>query len=150
MEISNTSEEDAKINSNGSTNLYDKLENLLAYSFDKKIITNAIICKNTSESHQLWDIRERAAESEKKELKKRGAIKCLKHDISLPLHNIEKFHNEAQDMLLREVPSSRTIYFGHLGEALRGVARVLEVGLVDRSFTHLAPPDRLLLGKGIT
>ena len=116
MEISSTSEEDAKINSNGSTNLYDKLENLLAYSFDKKIITNAIICKNTSESHQLWDIRERAAESEKKELKKRGAIKCLKHDISLPLHNIEKFHNEAQDMLLREVPSSRTIYFGHLGD----------------------------------
>ncbi len=116
IEISSTSEDDAKINSNGSTNLYDKLEKLLSYSFEKKIIADAIICKNSSESHQLWDIRERAAESEKKELEKCGAIKCLKHDVSLPLCNIEKFHNETQNMLKKEVPNSRTIYFGHLGD----------------------------------
>ena len=116
IEISSNSEEDAKINSNGSTILNDKLEKILAYSFEKEIITNATICKNNIESQQLWNIRERAAESEKKELEKTGAIKCLKHDISLPLNNIERFHNEAQLMLNNIAPNSRTIYFGHLGD----------------------------------
>ena len=55
------------------------------------------------------------AESEKKG-QKMWRIKCLKHDISLPLHNIEKFHNEAQSNVKQEVPNCRTIYFGHLGD----------------------------------
>ena len=42
--------------------------------------------------------------------------KCLKHDISLPINNIEKFHQETQKMISKKIKKTRTIFFGHLGD----------------------------------
>ncbi len=116
IDISSSSDADVKTDKDGSTPLNNKLENILTLAFEKKLIYDAIICKNETERNQLWYIRESAAESEKKELENSTAIKCLKHDISLPLKNIEKFHCEAQKMINDNVSGTRTIFFGHLGD----------------------------------
>ena len=44
------------------------------------------------------------------------AKKCLKHDISLPINKIEKFHQETQKMISSKIKNTRTIFFGHLGD----------------------------------
>ena len=52
----------------------------------------------------------------KKELVKSQSIKCLKHDISIPIYNIKDFHLDAQKMINQITPNTRTIFFGHLGD----------------------------------
>ena len=116
IDISTSSINDTIADSTGSNPLNEKLEKILSIAHEKGLISDAIICKNESERNQLWHIRESAAESEKKELEKSSAIKCLKHDISLPIKNIEKFHIEAQKMIKSSFTGTRTIYFGHLGD----------------------------------
>ncbi len=116
LELATTSTNDSSLNKNGSTNLNEKLENLLSKAFDYGLIEDAIICKNENEKNALWEIRERAAESEKKELEKSNSIKCLKHDISLPVHNIDEFHKETQKMISSKLQNTKTIFFGHLGD----------------------------------
>ncbi len=116
IEISSSSQKDAEPDVNGSLPLNEKLESILSFAFEKSLISDATICKNEIERSQLWNIRESAAESEKKELEKSRAIKCLKHDISIPLDNMEAFHLEAQKMIKSNVKNTRTIFFGHLGD----------------------------------
>tara|TARA_E500000178_G_C16959907_1_gene725488 strand:- start:939 stop:1556 length:618 start_codon:yes stop_codon:yes gene_type:complete len=116
LELATTSTVDTSLNLNGTTNLGDKLENLLSKALEKGLIEDAIICKNELEKKSLWEIRESAAENEKKELEKSKAKKCLKHDISLPIHNIDQFHLDAQKMISSKLDGTRTIYFGHLGD----------------------------------
>merc|ERR1711991_22119 len=35
---------------------------------------------------------------------------------SLPINNIEKFHQETQKMISTKIKNTRTIFFGHLGD----------------------------------
>ncbi len=116
LELASTSTNDSVLNNEGTTFLNEKLEHILSKALDKKLIDNAIICKNELERNKLWEIRENAAENEKKELSKSNAKKCLKHDISLPISNIEQFHKEAQKMISNKIKNTRTIFFGHLGD----------------------------------
>ncbi len=116
IDVSTTSNNDALQDSTGKIPLNEKLEEILGLAFEQNIIYDAIICKNETERNQLWFIRESAAESEKKELEKSLSIKCLKHDISIPISEIEAFHKEAQKMINLTVPNTRTIFFGHLGD----------------------------------
>ena len=116
LELASTSTNDALLNNAGTTFLNEKLEHILSKALDEGLIEDAIICKNEFERNQLWEIRENAAENEKKELKKSNVKKCLKHDISLPISNIEKFHKEAQNMISLKLKNTKTIFFGHLGD----------------------------------
>ena len=116
LELASTSTHDTILNKEGTTILHEKLEHILAKALEKKLIEDAIICKNELEKNKLWEIRENAAENEKKELKKSNSKKCLKHDISLPINNIEKFHIETQKMISLRLKNTRTIFFGHLGD----------------------------------
>ncbi len=116
IEISSSLESEVKADRFGNIPLKNKLEAILSEALEKKIISDATICKNENERNHLWFIRENSADSEKKELEKRKSIKCLKHDISLPIKSIESFHIEVQKMLNAEVSGTRTIFFGHLGD----------------------------------
>ena len=116
IDISSFSNHDILTNDQGEIPIINKIENVLAECLDSGLITDATICKNQSQSNALWSIREAGAESEKKELEKSNLIKCLKHDISLPLEAIEAFHNDAQAMISTFLPNLKTIYFGHLGD----------------------------------
>ena len=116
IDISSYSNHDILQNMKGETPVINKIENLLSKCFEDGLITDATICQNDIQRQALWSIREAAAESEKKELEKSNLIKCLKHDISLPLEKIESFHINAQDMINNFLPNLKTIFFGHLGD----------------------------------
>ena len=116
VDISSYSNIDIKQNNKGEIPIINKIENILAECLENNLISDATICSNETQSKALWSIREAGAESEKKELKKSNLIKCLKHDISLPLESIETFHEEAQQMINDFLPNLKTIFFGHLGD----------------------------------
>ena len=116
IDISSYSKDDTSPNEEGEIPIIKTIENVLEECFEKNLISDATICKNENQSKSLWSIREAAAESEKKELEKSNLIKCLKHDISLPVESIDDFHKDAQNMISNFLPELRTIYFGHLGD----------------------------------
>ena len=116
VDISSYSNIEIKQNDKGEIPIINKIENILAECLENNLISDATICSNEAQSKALWSIREAGAESEKKELKKSNLIKCLKHDISLPLESIESFHEEAQKMINNFLPNLKTIFFGHLGD----------------------------------
>ena len=116
IEISSYSEIDIIENNVGEIPIINKIEIILTNALEAEIISDGTICKNEAQSRALWLIRESSAETEKKELTKSGAIKCLKHDISLPLEAIEDFHRDAQKMINVFAPNLKTIFFGHLGD----------------------------------
>ena len=116
VDISSYSNIDIRQSDKGEIPIINKIENILAKCLENNLISDATICSNEAQSKALWSIREAGAESEKKELKKSNLIKCLKHDISLPLESIESFHEEAQKMINNFLPNLKTIFFGHLGD----------------------------------
>ena len=116
IDISSFSKTEITPNSDGILPIILTIENVLEECLELNLISNATICTNKSQSQSLWSIREAAAESEKKELENSNLLKCLKHDISLPVESIESFHKEAQIMITNFLPRLKTIYFGHLGD----------------------------------
>ncbi len=116
IDISSFSINEITPNNDGRVPIINNIENVLEECFDSNLISDATICTNESQRLSLWSVREAAAESEKKELEKSNLIKCLKHDISLPIEAIDDFHKEAQNMISNFLPGLKTIYFGHLGD----------------------------------
>lgn len=116
IDISSFSKTEIVPNSDGILPIILTIENVLEECLELNLISNAIICNNKAQSQSLWSIREAAAESEKKELENSNLLKCLKHDISLPVESIESFHKDAQTMISNFLPHLKTIYFGHLGD----------------------------------
>ena len=113
IDISSFSENEIIPDKNGQIPIIDTIENVLETCLESALISDATICKNESQKKSIWSIREAGAESEKKELQKSKLIKCLKHDISLPVASIESFHKDAQKMITNFLPNLKTIYFGH-------------------------------------
>ena len=116
IDISSFSKTEITPNTDGILPIILTIENVLEECLELNLISNATICTNKAQSQSLWSIREAAAESEKKELENSNLLKCLKHDISLPVESIESFHKEAQIMISNFLPRLKTIYFGHLGD----------------------------------
>ena len=116
IDVSSFSNNEITPNQNGEVQIIKSIENVLEECFEVNLISDATICTNESQKRALWSIREAAAESEKKELESSNLIKCLKHDISLPVESIDNFHKDAQIMISNFLPNLKTIYFGHLGD----------------------------------
>ncbi len=116
IDVSSFSDNEITPNNYGEVRIIKSIENVLEQCFEINLISDATICINESQKRALWSIREAAAESEKKELENSNLIKCLKHDISLPVESINNFHKDAQNMITNFLPNLKTIYFGHLGD----------------------------------
>ena len=116
IDISSFAKSEITQNKDGILPITITIENILEECLELNLISNATICTNKAQSQSLWSIREAAAESEKKELENSNLLKCLKHDISLPVESIDNFHEEAQGMISNFLPGLKTIYFGHLGD----------------------------------
>ena len=69
-----------------------------------------LLASNESERHTLWQIRENIPLAEKME----GI--AVKHDISLPISNIEDFIQTNQENIFQHYPDAQIIIFGHLGD----------------------------------
>ena len=90
--------------------LRDTFEKFLESAFEDGIITDAVIAESLDQRRNLWRIREELPEAQKYE---GGSIK---HDVSVPVRSIPEFIRRASEVVVKVVPGSRPVPFGHMGD----------------------------------
>jgi FAD/FMN-containing dehydrogenase len=86
------------------------LEDALMHEVEQQRVLDAVVAKNAGEADKLWRLRHSVAEAERQE------GKALKHDISVPLSNMERFLQRGDELLTRLRPDLELIAFGHVGD----------------------------------
>lgn len=110
MEIASSDEDLAKMADDGAVPIIQKLGNFLSDAFEKQMISDAVIAQNDSQRQAMWDIREHAPESTKRE------STPVNTDVSVPLSEIGKFYQSACDKVRAIDPDIRICGYGHLGD----------------------------------
>src|ERR1700744_2120593 len=88
----------------------DTLEAILAKGLEDGIIDDAVIAANLSQRQAFWKLRDEMSAAQKPE---GGSIK---HDISVPVAAVPAFIEEANAAVVKLIPGSRPVPFGHLGD----------------------------------
>jgi FAD/FMN-containing dehydrogenase len=86
------------------------LEAILAKALEDEIIGDAVIAMNLSQRQAFWKLRDEMSAAQKPE---GGSIK---HDISVPVAAVPDFIAEADAAVMKLIPGSRSVPFGHLGD----------------------------------
>jgi D-lactate dehydrogenase (cytochrome) len=86
------------------------LEAILAMALDDGIVDDAVIAANLSQRQAFWKLRDEMSAAQKPE---GGSIK---HDVSVPVAAVPDFIAEANAAVVRLIPGSRPVPFGHLGD----------------------------------
>jgi len=84
------------------------LEAILAKAMEEDIVDDAVIAANLSQA--FWKLRDEMSAAQKPE---GGSIK---HDISVPVAAVPDFIAEADAAVVKLIPGSRPVPFGHLGD----------------------------------
>jgi FAD/FMN-containing dehydrogenase len=86
------------------------LEAILAKAMEDGIVDDAVIAANLSQRQAFWKLRDEMSAAQKPE---GGSIK---HDISVPVAAVPAFIAEADAAVVKLIPGSRPVPFGHLGD----------------------------------
>jgi D-lactate dehydrogenase (cytochrome) len=86
------------------------LESILAKGMEEGIVDDAVIAANLSQRAGFWKLRDEMSAAQKPE---GGSIK---HDISVPVAAVPAFIEEANVAVVKLIPGSRPVPFGHLGD----------------------------------
>jgi FAD/FMN-containing dehydrogenase len=86
------------------------LEAILAEAMEDGIVDDAVIAANLSQRQAFWKLRDEMSAAQKPE---GGSIK---HDISVPVAAVPDFIAEADAAVVKLIPGSRPVPFGHLGD----------------------------------
>src|ERR1700739_1171978 len=86
------------------------LESILTQGLEDGIVDDAVIAANLSQRRAFWKLRDEMSAAQKPE---GGSIK---HDISVPVAAVPDFIAEADAAVVRLIPGSRPVPFGHLGD----------------------------------
>jgi FAD/FMN-containing dehydrogenase len=86
------------------------LESILAQGLEDGIIDDAVIAASLSQRSGFWKLRDEMSAAQKPE---GGSIK---HDISVPVAAVPAFIEEANAAVVKLIPGSRPVPFGHLGD----------------------------------
>jgi FAD/FMN-containing dehydrogenase len=86
------------------------LEAILAKGMEEEIVDDAVIAANLSQRQGFWKLRDEMSAAQKPE---GGSIK---HDISVPVAAVPAFIAEADAAVVKLIPGSRPVPFGHLGD----------------------------------
>jgi FAD/FMN-containing dehydrogenase len=86
------------------------LESILAQGLEDGIVDDAVIAANLSQRKAFWKLRDEMSAAQKPE---GGSIK---HDISVPVATVPEFIAEANAAVVKLMPGSRPVPFGHLGD----------------------------------
>ena len=89
-------------------NFTEKIEDYVYKISD--LCIEIIISKSLKENESLWKYREMIPIAERK------INKCIKHDISVPLYNMEKFISRTEKLIKELDRDFEIINFGHLGD----------------------------------
>ncbi len=99
-----------EVSSQQADGLRDNLEAFLGNAIEQELVTDATIAANMDQSRSLWHMRHTLTEVQKPE---GGSIK---HDVSVPVAAIPAFLAEASAAVVKLIPGSRPVPFGHLGD----------------------------------
>ncbi len=86
------------------------LEGVLGAAIEEGVAVDAIIAKSAKEAEKFWRIRHSISDAQRPE----GAN--LKHDISVPISQIDTFLTRGQALLESTIPEARLVAFGHVGD----------------------------------
>src|ERR1700753_3696496 len=86
------------------------LEAILTKGMEDGIVDDAVIAANLSQRQGFWKLRDEMSAAQKPE---GGSIK---HDISVPVAAVPAFIEEANAAVVKLIPGSRPVPFGHLGD----------------------------------
>src|ERR1700759_2080579 len=86
------------------------LEAILAKAMEDGIVDDAVIAANLSQRQGFWKLRDEMSAAQKPE---GGSIK---HDISVPVAAVPDFIAQADAAVVKLIPGSRPVPFGHLGD----------------------------------
>lgn len=86
------------------------LEAILARALEDAIIDDAVIADNLSQRFAFWKLRDEMSAAQKPE---GGSIK---HDISVPVAAVPDFIAQANAAVVKLIPDSRPVPFGHFGD----------------------------------
>jgi FAD/FMN-containing dehydrogenase len=86
------------------------LEAILEKGMEAGIVDDAVIAANLSQRQAFWKLRDEMSAAQKPE---GGSIK---HDISVPVAAVPDFISEADAAVVKLIPGSRPVPFGHLGD----------------------------------
>jgi D-lactate dehydrogenase (cytochrome) len=88
----------------------DTLEAILANAMEAGIVDDAVIAANLGQRRAFWKLRDEMSAAQKPE---GGSIK---HDISVPVAAVPDFIRQADAAVVKLIPGSRPVPFGHLGD----------------------------------
>ena len=110
MEIASSDETLATPDEAGTLPLQAKLEAFLADQFETGLVLDGVVASSDSQRTAMWDIREHAPESTKRE------SHPVNTDVSVPLSEIGLFYQRATDYVRAVDPEVRICGYGHLGD----------------------------------
>jgi D-lactate dehydrogenase (cytochrome) len=90
--------------------LRDTMEAILAEGVERNLVADAAIADNLDQTKAFWRIREMFGEVQ------RQVGGSIKHDISVPVAYVPAFLREADAAVIKLIPGSRPLPFGHLGD----------------------------------
>jgi D-lactate dehydrogenase (cytochrome) len=88
----------------------DALESILGKGMEDGHVDDAVMAANLSQRQAFWKLRDEMSAAQKPE---GGSIK---HDISVPVAAVPAFIAEANAAVVKLIPGSRPVPFGHLGD----------------------------------
>ena len=94
----------------GEEHARNLMEQVLEAAFEAGIASDAVIASNLSQAQSFWTMREHITMAQAQE----GAN--LKHDISLPISELDAFITETDQLIRDQFTGVRIINFGHLGD----------------------------------
>ncbi|MGI9201320.1 MAG: FAD-binding oxidoreductase, partial [Woeseiaceae bacterium] len=86
------------------------LQRVLEAELEAGHLMDAVIAKSVAESDQLWRIRHAISEGQK------AWGVSIKHDIAVPIAQIDEFMKRAEPTVMRLLPGARIVAFGHVGD----------------------------------
>ena len=86
------------------------MEAILAEGLDKGLVLDATIAESLEQGKAFWRIREMFGEVQ------RHIGASIKHDVSVPVAAVPAFIEEANAAVLKLIPGSRLLPFGHVGD----------------------------------
>src|ERR1700738_4091765 len=86
------------------------LEAILEKAMEDGIVDDAVIAANLTQRQAFWKLRDEMSAAQKPE---GGSIK---HDISVPVAAVPDFIEQADAAVVKLIPGSRPVPFGHLGD----------------------------------
>jgi FAD/FMN-containing dehydrogenase len=86
------------------------LESILTQALEDEILDDAVIATSLSQRQAFWKLRDEMSAAQKPE---GGSIK---HDVSVPVAAVPAFIAQADAAVVKLIPGSRPVPFGHLGD----------------------------------